>query len=159
MGGFLRKLNPFDRDDDKDKQDEQQQTGRQSDQQSTAASSEPIMPEPVARAGVGSGVSDIVAQAEAANAARPPAPATPAVATPASTEGKVSGSGLNRTYVTKAGDKLEDIAAYFYGAAVQKQRLIDDNAWLQAYDGKVLPANMTINVSEDPNRGDAVPSS
>jgi hypothetical protein len=75
-----------------------------------------------------------------------------------SSEGKVEGAGLGRRYTTKAGDKLEDIAAYFYGDPVHKQRLIDDNPALSAFDGRELPAGLTINVSEDASRGDAVSS-
>ena len=40
--------------------------------------------------------------------------------------GTVVGSGLDRTYITKQGDTLEAIAAFFYGDPVHRQRLIDD---------------------------------
>ncbi|MGH2587139.1 MAG: hypothetical protein ACRDJE_19675 [Dehalococcoidia bacterium] len=74
-------------------------------------------------------------------------------------EGVVTGAGLERMYTTRPGDRMEDVAAYFYGDAVQKQRLIDDNPWLAEYDGKEMPGGLEIHVGEDPNRGDAVSTS
>lgn len=73
-----------------------------------------------------------------------------------SNAGAVTGSGLDRTYISREGDTLEAIGAYFYGDPAQKQRLIDDNPSLQAYDGKPLPAGFEIKVSEDTSRGDTV---
>jgi hypothetical protein len=70
-----------------------------------------------------------------------------------------TGSGLDRMYTTKAGDRLEDIAAYFYGDPVQKQRLIDDNPTLSQFDGVELPAGLEMHVGEDASRGDAISSS
>ena len=71
--------------------------------------------------------------------------------------GRMSGSGMERTYVTKQGDTLEDIAAYFYGDPAQRQRLIDDNpAFASLAPGETVPAGTTLAVSEDPNRGDSV---
>ena len=72
--------------------------------------------------------------------------------------GQTSGSGLERTYVTKQGDTLEDIAAYFSGDPVQRQRLIDDNpAFASLPPGETVPAGTMLAVSEGPNRRDSVP--
>ena len=71
--------------------------------------------------------------------------------------GQTSGEGTERTYVTKQGDTLEDIAAYFYGDPVHRQRLIDDNPDLAAVQpGESAPAGMTLRVGLDAARGDAV---
>ena len=71
--------------------------------------------------------------------------------------GQTSGEGRERSYVTKQGDTLEDIAAYFYGDPVQRQRLIDDNPDLAAVQpGDTVPAGMQLTVGLDPERGDAV---
>ena len=71
--------------------------------------------------------------------------------------GQTSGEGTERTYVTKQGDTLEDIAAYFYGDPIHRQRLIDDNPDLAAVQpGDSVPAGMTLRVGLDPERGDAV---
>ena len=75
---------------------------------------------------------------------------------PASEFGIVHGSGMGREYVTREGDTLEAIGAYFYGDPVHAQRLIDDNPSVQAYSGKPLPAGIRLKVSEDASRGDAV---
>ena len=73
--------------------------------------------------------------------------------------GKVHGSGMGREYVTRDGDTLEAIGAYFYGDPVHAQRLIDDNPSVQEYSGKPLPAGIRLKVSEDASRGDAVKNS
>ncbi len=71
--------------------------------------------------------------------------------------GQMSGSGKDRTYTTKQGDTLEDLAAFFYGDPVHRQRLIDDNPEVAALPpGDALPAGMTLHVSEDAERGDTV---
>lgn len=74
--------------------------------------------------------------------------------------GQVEGSGLERTYVTKPGDTLDDVAAFFYGDAVHRQRLIDDNPELARWGpGEQVPGGTRIKVSEDAARGDTTPSS
>ncbi len=55
------------------------------------------------------------------------APSATATATgPDSEFGMVHGSGTGREYVTREGDTLEAIGAYFYGDPIHAQRLIDD---------------------------------
>jgi hypothetical protein len=83
------------------------------------------------------------------------APASSGAGGAASTYGTVIGSGLERVYVTKEGDQLEDIAAYFYGSSEQQQRLRDDNPAMVGWSGP-LPAGVRLNVAEDPTRGDTV---
>jgi phage tail protein X len=70
-------------------------------------------------------------------------------------EGSIIGSGVSRYYVTKEGDTLEAIAAYFYGDPKHKQRLLDDNPSL-LLEGDTLPAGKQIAVSDDAARGDTV---
>ena len=70
--------------------------------------------------------------------------------------GSIIGSGKERYYVTKEGDTLEAIAAFFYGDPKQKQRLLDDNPSLMLA-GDSLPAGKQIAVSEDAARGDTIP--
>ena len=72
--------------------------------------------------------------------------------------GQVTGSGRDRTYTTKEGDTLEDVAALFYGDPTHTQRLLDDNPELTA-DSPALTPGMTLRVAEDAERGDAVSSS
>jgi len=74
--------------------------------------------------------------------------------------GQVEGSGLERTYVTKPGDTLDDVAAFFYGDPAHRQRLIDDNPELARWQsGDQVPGGTRIKVSEDASRGDTVSSS
>jgi hypothetical protein len=145
MGGFLKKLNPFGRGDKKKQQEEE----RRAEQTASEASAPSELPSEPTTSGT------VVAEAEATTGAGGTAVMEETAAVETS-EGKVTGSGLERKYTTKAGDKLEDIAAYFYGDPVHKQRLIDDNPALANWEGRELPGGLTINVSEDPNRGDAV---
>ena len=71
--------------------------------------------------------------------------------------GQTSGSGMDRVYTTKQGDTLEDLAAFFYGDPVHRQRLIDDNPdFTSLQPGEAVPAGTTLRVSEDPSRGDTV---
>jgi hypothetical protein len=70
--------------------------------------------------------------------------------------GKVLGAGRDRVYITKEGDTLGDIAAFFYGDSQHQQRLLDDNPELSP--DEILPAGMRLRVSEDAERGDAVGS-
>lgn len=137
MGGFLKKINPFD-DDDKEKKQKEEEAQRVEEERQRAE-------QEAQRAAEERGAAE-----ERQRAAEQAATAT------LTSEGKVGGSGLDRKYTTKVGDKLEDIAAYFYGDPVHKQRLIDDNPALKTWDGRDLPAGLTINVSEDAGRGDAV---
>jgi nucleoid-associated protein YgaU len=146
MGGFLKKLNPFGRGDKKKQQEEE----RRAEQVASEASAPSESPSEPATTGT------VVAEAEATTGAGSTAVMEESATAVETSEGKVTGSGLERKYTTKAGDKLEDIAAYFYGDPVHKQRLIDDNPALANWDGRELPGGLTINVSEDPNRGDAV---
>ena len=76
----------------------------------------------------------------------------------AGAEGTVVGGGLERVYVTKAGDTLDDLAGFFYGDAAHRQRLIDDNPELAGQSGS-LPAGTRLRVPQDPTRGDAVSAS
>lgn len=76
----------------------------------------------------------------------------------ASAAGSVVGSGLERVYITKEGDRLEDVAAFFYGSPEHHQRLRDDNPSVAGWSGP-LPAGTRLNVSEDTSRGDAVSGS
>lgn len=69
--------------------------------------------------------------------------------------GQVIGSGKDRVYVTREGDTLEAIAAYFYGDAQHTQRLRADNPALDRWEqGAPLPAGFRMNVPVDPARGD-----
>lgn len=71
--------------------------------------------------------------------------------------GQASGSGAERTYVTKAGDTLEDVAAFFYGDPAHRQRLIDDNPELASINpGDQVAGGTRIAVTEEAERGDAV---
>jgi len=70
--------------------------------------------------------------------------------------GKVLGAGRERTYITKEGDTLGDIAAFFYGDSQHQQRLLDDNPELNR--DEILPAGMRLRVAEDADRGDTVSS-
>ena len=141
MGGFLKKINPFDNDDEKKKEEEarraEEERVRAEQEQRAAAAARRAEHE----------------QHAAEERQRAAERAATAVLT---SEGKVTGAGLERKYTTKAGDKLEDIAAYFYGDPVHKQRLIDDNPALKTWEGRPLPGGLTINVSEDASRGDAI---
>lgn len=155
--GFLKKLNPFDRDDDEKEKREAAKRATEEAAAEAAADAARSTESSSSSMSAGSGLDAIVAAAEAtASAAGTTVVVEEAAVIVETSEGKVAGAGLSRTYTTKAGDKMEDVAAYFYGEAVHKQRLIDDNPFLQAYEGKELPGGMTINVGEDPNRGDAV---
>lgn len=73
-------------------------------------------------------------------------------------QGTVIGSGMNRIYVSRAGDSMAAIAAFFYGDATHRQRLLDDNPELEKYMG-ALPGGLRIRVSEDAARGDTVKNS
>lgn len=75
-----------------------------------------------------------------------------------STYGTVQGSGLSRVYITRAGDTLESIAAYFYGSADAAQRIRDENPTLTTSDGTLTPG-IHLSVSEDAARGDTVAGS
>ena len=68
--------------------------------------------------------------------------------------GQRSGRSTGREYVTRDGDTLEAIGAYFYGDPIHAQRLLDDNPQLQGHSGP-LPAGMRLKVSDDASRGDA----
>ncbi|MFN8557991.1 MAG: hypothetical protein U0531_11830 [Dehalococcoidia bacterium] len=70
-------------------------------------------------------------------------------------DGRVFGSGLTREYVTREGDTLEAIGAYFYGDLIHAQRLRDDNPTLARHSGP-LPGGVRLRVSEDAARGDSV---
>lgn len=85
---------------------------------------------------------------------------TSEMSTPSEAEfGSVSGSGLDRTYITRSGDTLEAIAGFFYGDEQHRQRLIDDNPdFASVQPGETLPAGTRLSVSEDPSRGDTVAS-
>lgn len=148
MGGFLKKINPFDDDGKKKKEEEE----RRAAEEAQRAEEERVRAEEEQRAAEAAQRAEDERRA-AEERQRAAEQAATAVLT---SEGKVTGAGLERTYTTKAGDKLEDIAAYFYGDPVHKQRLIDDNPALKTWDGRELPAGLTINVSEDAGRGDAV---
>jgi phage tail protein X len=86
-----------------------------------------------------------------------PAPAGTLPPTPPDTSdhGQVIGQGVSRQYVTRAGDTLEAIGAYFYGDATHAQRLRDDNPQLATYRGP-LPGGLRLNVGEDASRGDTL---
>jgi hypothetical protein len=74
--------------------------------------------------------------------------------------GRTAGSGMERVYTTKPGDTLDDVAAYFYGDAAQRQRLIDDNPDLARWGtGEQVPGGTRIKVSEDASRGDTTSES
>ena len=66
--------------------------------------------------------------------------------------GQLSGGSTGREYVTRDGDTLEAIGAYFYGDPIHAQRLLDDNPQLQGHSGP-LPAGMRLKVSDDADRG------
>lgn len=71
--------------------------------------------------------------------------------------GQTTGSGTERTYVTKPGDTLEDVAAFFYGDATHRQRIIDDNPELADIEtGAQVAGGTRIAMTEDAARGDAV---
>lgn len=76
----------------------------------------------------------------------------------ASTDGTVVGNSLARVYITKEGDHLEELAAYFYGDPAQQQRLRDDNPAMVNWSGP-LPAGTRLAVPEDAARGDTVAGS
>ena len=74
--------------------------------------------------------------------------------------GQVSGSGLDRTYVTKPGDTPDGVAAFFYGDTAHRQRLIDENPELaRLQPGDQIPGGSRIKVSEDVARGDTTTTS
>lgn len=165
MSGLFKKIGEeirerFDRDNDKkDKEKQEEREAAPVAQETDSGTVESGAT--VGEAGTGSAVAESSSTAapvpEAAGTTAPSTAEASVTATaPASAEGTVSGSGLDRTYTTKTGDTLEEIAAYFYGDRVQKQRLIDDNPFLTRYDGVQLPGGMQIHVSEDASRGDAV---
>jgi phage tail protein X len=81
---------------------------------------------------------------------------TPGAGATTSDHGQVIGSGVSRQYVTRAGDTLEGIGAYFYGDAKHAQRLRDDNPQLATYQAP-LPGGLRLRVGEDPTRGDTLP--
>ena len=63
--------------------------------------------------------------------------------------GQTTGSGAERTYVTKPGDTLEDIATCFYGGVDHCQRLIDDHPDLGRWEaGAQVSDGTRISVSE-----------
>ncbi len=71
--------------------------------------------------------------------------------------GTARGTGTEREYISKPGDTLEVIAAFFYGDAVQRQRIIDDNPdWAGYQEGAGLPAGTVLKVGEDAERGDTI---
>jgi nucleoid-associated protein YgaU len=147
--GFLKKLNPFDNDDDKKKEEEE----RRAEEERQRAEQERLRAEEESRRAA---EEESRRAAEAAAAAEAQRKAEEAAVATLTSEGKVEGAGMERTYTTKAGDRMEAIAAYFYGDPVHKQRLLDDNPALRAFDGRDLPAGLEIKVGEDPNRGDTV---
>lgn len=74
--------------------------------------------------------------------------------------GQAEGGGMERMYVTKPGDTLEDLAAFFYGDAAHRQRLIDDNPDLGRWEaGAQVPGGTRIRVPEDASRGDTISDS
>jgi hypothetical protein len=186
MGLFRRVRDFFDRDDDeKRKEEERQQESREQQTATEAATAttdtpveSPPMPEPVVSEPAPGVVSETVTASapaaettgSAAGTAAAAMPAAEPVAEPAVStadtvgvsevvvnEGTVTGVGLERTYTTKAGDTLESIAAYFYGAEVHRQRLLDDNPDLNLEQhGSSLPGGIRIRVGEDVARGDTV---
>jgi hypothetical protein len=153
MGGFLKKLNPFDDDDDKKKKEEDER--RAADEVQRAQHEAQRAADEVQRAQHEAQRTADEARRAEEERQRAADQAATAVLT---SEGTVTGSSLGRKYTTKAGDRLEALAAYFYGASVHKQRLIDDNPALKTWDRRALPAGLTINVGEDPTRGDAIPT-
>ena len=71
--------------------------------------------------------------------------------------GTVQGAGAERTYMTRPGDTLEAIAAYFYGSEEHRSRLVEENPdFASTAPGDTLPAGTTLRVSFDPDRGDTV---
>lgn len=69
--------------------------------------------------------------------------------------GQASGSGLERTYVTKPGDTLNDVAGFFYGDAAHHVRLVEENPDLSRWaPDDQIPGGTRIKVSEDASRGD-----
>jgi nucleoid-associated protein YgaU len=130
--GFLKKLNPFDNDDDKKKKEEEE---RRAEEERQRAEQDRLRAEEESRRAA----EESRRAAEAAAAAEAQRKAEEAAVATLTSEGKVEGAGLERTYTTKAGDRMESIAAYFYGDPVHKQRLLDDNPALRAFDGKELP--------------------
>lgn len=74
--------------------------------------------------------------------------------------GQLSGSGVDRAYISKPGDTLEDLASFFYGDPAQRQRIIDDNSdWATLKPGAALPGGSRLKMSEDAARGDSVAGS
>lgn len=94
-------------------------------------------------------MADLIAQsilvARQATAAEPVA-APPAVDT--SSHGTVIGSGAERVYITKDGQSVDELAAYFYGDAAHAVRIRDENPVLAGFSG-ALPGGLRLVISED----------
>ena len=104
--------------------------------------------------GVGTVEASVPTTADRDGVSTTDSPVTPAET---SDHGQVIGQGMSRQYVTRAGDTLEAIGAYFYGDPKHAQRLRDDNPQLATYHG-ALPGGLRLQVGEDPNRGDTLPN-
>lgn len=151
----------FDGDDDKDKQEKAAQEqpkpwsneyANQGQTTDAAATSAPTSTD------TGTTASGSFASESAPSTDQPTVNTTAAEAQ--SDHGTVIGSGLERVYVTREGDTLEAIGAYFYGDPVQAQRLLDDNPEMNLRQyGEKLPGGLRIKAGEDAARGDFIPGS
>ena len=64
--------------------------------------------------------------------------------------GEARGDGLNRSYMTKAGDTLEAIAAFFYGSEERRDALIERNYGLDQYGpNATLPSGFVLRVPDE----------
>ncbi len=71
--------------------------------------------------------------------------------------GTIEGSGLSRVYVSRPGDTLESVAAFFYGDPIHRARIVEENPdWERYQTGAAVPAGTRLKVSEDASKGDAV---
>ena len=69
--------------------------------------------------------------------------------------GTMQGSGLDRTYITRQGDTLDAIAAFFYGDGAHVARVQEENPdFASMGPGETLPAGTPLRVSFNPEKGD-----
>ena len=64
--------------------------------------------------------------------------------------GQAQGSGSDRVYVSRVGDSLQSVAAFFYGDPVHAARITQENpAWAAYKTDANLPGGSILRMPED----------